>query len=106
MSKEREENFGRRSTDSFGWKSPIGWIQVTGKTAVVCALLGVLIYIGYKHDERSAEQNQATVDALREVAFVLTLPEPDRKALQLSMPASMRERLLRQERDRRQRFDQ
>lgn len=110
MPRENEENQGRRSGDSIGWKSPIGWIQVTGKTAVIVALLAVLGYLEYRHDERSAEQNAAMVEGLREMAFVLTLTESEKKSLQLTMPAAMRDRLLKQQRELRgteyRRYDQ
>jgi hypothetical protein len=99
MPRENEEIQRRRSGDSIGWKSPIGWIEVTGKTAVVVAMLAALGYIAWRHDERSAEQNSATVEAIREMAFVLTLTENERKALQLTMPVSMRDRLLKQQRE-------
>ena len=99
MKENSDKDYGRRTEDSISWKSPFGWIQVTGKTAVIVTLLGVLGYIAYRHDERSAEQAAATVGAIQEMAFVLTLSEPERKALQLTMPPTMRERLLKRQRE-------
>jgi hypothetical protein len=97
-----DNDFGKRSDDNgtIEIKLPFVTVRAKGRTvAMVVTILfagSALAWWAVRHDDRSAEQNAATVEALREMAYVMTLTEAERKALQLLMPTSMRDRLLRQ----------
>jgi len=98
-----DEQYGRRSDDLIEAQTPMGWkFRARGSLVIIILLAGALGYFLWRHDETSKDQGAATIQAIQEMAFVLTLTEEERKALQLTMPASMRERMRRQQRDLRE----
>jgi hypothetical protein len=89
----------RRSDDILEARTPLGWFRLTGRTAVIAALLVALGFFLLRHEQRAEAANAAVISALHEMAWVLTLDEGERKQLRLTMPSSMRERLLRIEKE-------
>jgi len=67
-------------------------LRASGRTVVlvVCAL-GILAFSIW-HDFKSTNQNATVVEELRNMAYVLTLTEAERKRLNLAMPESLRAR--------------
>ncbi len=113
--REMKEEYGRRTEDGLDVQAPFGWrVRANGRSVIFVVVVGLLGagfgYMLYQHDERSKEQTAAIVQSIQEMAFVLTLTEAEKKALQLTMPAAMRERLLKQQRELRgteyRRYDQ
>lgn len=94
----------RRVDDGMQVDTPFGWkIRVQGKTVILVIAMIVIGFGLYTHDQRSEKVQQAMIESLQVVAYVLTLPEDQRTTLKLSMPTALRDRLLQEERDRRPR---
>lgn len=96
----RDDGQTRRAEDSLSWKLPfgLGTLRATGSGVVVVVLLlgigGLVLY----HIKQAEQNSAAIIGAVQEMAYVLTLSEAERKALKLTMPDSLRFRLLRDER--------
>lgn len=76
-------------------KLPFGSVRASGRIVIMVilclALVGVLLF----HDWKSTNQNNAMIEALQAVSYVLTLSERERKDLHLDMPDSIRDKFSR-----------
>lgn len=101
------ENDARKRRDDITVKIPGGFeVHASGRTVIsviiALGLAGALCY----HDWKMGEQNLTMVSALHDVAYVLTLDEDQRKALNLQMPDGLRRKLQSQYfRDERKRYE-
>lgn len=91
---------GKREDDiKIGW-GPLS-LEATGKQVVnvvlVCALAALVIY----HDASTKQFESQMLSTFEEIKFLLSLPEDQRRALNLQMPDTMRAKLLEQERIKR-----
>lgn len=92
--------------DEVNVKTP--WLSLSGSGAnvkflllvFISTLLSVTAYITYSHAEEQRSQEKQTVQelketkqAIREMTYVLTLPQDKREKLRLDMPRSLRERI-------------
>ncbi len=75
-----------------GWKA-----TVQGQSTIIVLLVGCLVGLGYLHhqsqDQRASEavaQHQKIDDKFNEIIYVLSLSQPDREKLNISMPESLR----------------
>lgn len=84
------------------------WLSLSGSGANVkflllvflSVLLSITAYITYSHAEEQKQEQKQTVmelketkQAIREMTYVLTLPQDKREKLRLDMPRSLRERI-------------
>ncbi len=88
------------SDDAVSVKGPGGWgASAKGRDTVLVFFVGILIFLGYLHhkdqDSKSVEslsQHQKIEDKFNEMIYVLSLSQPDREKLNLTMPSSLREK--------------
>ena len=93
------------SLAGMGWKASARG-PGTMIALLICICFAGLVFMGYLHhqNQQSAiqdglSQHQKIEDKFNEMIYVLSLPQADREKLNLSMPASLREKVHRKRRD-------
>lgn len=120
---EKEPIKPQQREDDLEIKGPLGWsVRASGKQVIllvgIVASAGALLWMIRDHDVRASEkvieistvhqqqlqqvahQQVRLQESLDTVVYVLSLEPEDRKNLRLAMPASLRAKLVEQERPR------
>ncbi len=86
--------------DSISVSGPGGLkAAASGKYSVPVLVICLLIFLGTTHHQQSVQaseqvtaQHQKIEEKFNEMIYVLSLPQPDREKLNLSMPSSLRDK--------------
>ena len=80
--------------DDMEIRGPLGWsLRASGKTVVTVIFAAIILASVVWHDWKSTQQNMAMVQELQNIAYVMTLSDVERKALNLTMPEGLRARI-------------
>jgi hypothetical protein len=95
MSKDKPDDFGRRSDDALEIPTPFGPLRARGSLVIIVVLACGLGFFGYLHDERTRENTAAIVQAIVEQSYISLLSEPEKAELRarLAMPDSLQARI-------------